>query len=73
MKRSSYYEVTMADIWTAMEKLERNDQLSTGDKLTAWVALEALRRDLRNEGCNKATMPPAKETAGVNETLGLSE
>lgn len=73
MKRSSYYEVTMADIWAAMEKLEQNATLSPGEKLTAWVALEALRRDLRNEGCNKCTLPPAKEMAGVNEVLGLPE
>ena len=73
MKRSSFYEVTMADIWTAMEKLEDGEAMTPGDKLTAWVALEALRRDLRNEGCNKCTMPPAKECASANETLGLSE
>lgn len=73
MKRSKYYEVSMADIWTAMEHIEQKEPLTAGDSITVWVALEALRRDLRNEGCNKCTLPPAKECASVAETLGLSE
>ncbi len=73
MKRSKYYEVSMADIWTAMEHIEQKETLTAEDSVTVWVALEALRRDLRNEGCNKCTLPPAKECAGVAETLGLPE
>ena len=72
MNRQEFYEITIGEIWTALEKLNRDELLEDRDRLVAWVALEALRRDMRAENCMKCTLPPACDGV-AGGVLGLPE